>query len=290
MPIKDLVHSQKSKVITELLLQLHSYPKRVMTGFSFIIKNDERSKWEGSKISKPELAKYIQPQFLGVLNFFDTNLKNETGLVTLEEKVDILSSLTEIIKLMGSEFVASVKHKILSTLNSGLSIQDIREDVLINSWESFITTIDVSALNPILGQVIACLLHLPGDRKAILKLCLNLLVDKKESLKNSFSQLNFVPEDWQQLAKIIREENGIGPTTEFKLILKLVTNSLSNENNDVKILTLEKILSLLKLNQEKLQGLVLSNEETDPFITFLIMQLLECSRSTESKVASLAGT
>ena len=173
---------------------------------------------------------------------------------------------------------------------TGLSIQDIREDVLINSWESFITTIDVSALNPILGQVIACLLHLPGDRKAILKLCLNLLVDKKESLKNSFSQLNFVPEDWQQLAKIIREENEIGPTTEFKLILKLVTNSLSNENNDVKILTLEKILSLLKLNQEKLQGLVLSNEETDPFITFLIMQLLECSRSTESKVASLAGT
>ena len=171
-----------------------------------------------------------------------------------------------------------------------MSIQDIREDVLINSWESFITTIDVSALNPILGQVIACLLHLPGDRKAILKLCLNLLVDKKESLKNSFSQLNFVPEDWQQLAKIIREENEIGPTTEFKLILKLVTNSLSNENNDVKILTLEKILSLLKLNQEKLQGLVLSNEETDPFITFLIMQLLECSRSTESKVASLAGT
>ena len=139
----------------------------------------------------------------------------------------------------------------------GLSIQDIREDVLINSWESFITTIDVSALNPILGQVIACLLHLPGDRKAILKLCLNLLVDKKESLKNSFSQLNFVPEDWQQLAKIIREENEIGPPTEFKLILKLVTNSLSNENNDVKILTLEKILDLLKLNQEKLQGLVL---------------------------------
>ena len=101
--------------------------------------------------------------------------------------------------------------------------------------------------------------------------------------------MNFVPEDWQQLAKIIREENAIGPTTEFKLILKLVTNSLSNENNDVKILTLEKILDLLKLNQEKLQGLVLSNEETDPFITFLIMQLLECSRSTESKVASLAG-
>ena len=73
------------------------------------------------------------------------------------------------------------------------------------------------------------------------------------------------------------------------MILKLVTNSLTNENNDVKILTLEKILSLLKWNHDKLQGLVLSNEETDPFITSLIVHLLECSRSTEHRVASLAG-
>ena len=128
------------------------------------MRNDERIKFEGTKVSKEELAKYVQPHFLGVLNFFDEKLKNETGLVTLEDKIDILSSLTEIIKLMGSEFVASVKHKILSTLNSGLTIHDISEDVLINAWESFITTIDVSALNAILGQVIACLLHLPGDR------------------------------------------------------------------------------------------------------------------------------
>ena len=91
-------------------------------------------------------------------------------------------------------------------------------------------------------------------------------------------------------SQIIYEENGIGANTEFKVILKMVTNSLSNENNDVKVLTLEKILSLLKLNQDKLQGLVLSNEETDPFITFLIVKLLECSRSSESRVASLAGT
>ena len=54
--------------------------------------------------------------------------------------------------------------KILTAYCVGLTIQDISEDVLINTWESFITTIDVSALNAILGQVIACLLHLPGDR------------------------------------------------------------------------------------------------------------------------------
>ena len=83
------------------------------------MRNDERIKYEGTHLSNPELAKYVQPHFLGVLNFFNEKLKNESGLVTLEDKIDILSSLTEIIKLMGSEFVASVKHKILSTLNSG---------------------------------------------------------------------------------------------------------------------------------------------------------------------------
>ena len=195
-PIKDVIKlGSYAKLITELLRHLHSYPKRIMNAFSFIARIDERFKWEGSKISKQDLARYIQPHFLAVLNYFDHTLKNEK--TTLEDKVNILASLTEIIKLMGSEFVASVKHKILSTLNSGRRIKDIREDVLINTWESFITTIDVSALNPILGQVIACLLHLPGERKTIEKLCLSLLVDKKECLKKSFAQLNFVPEDWQ---------------------------------------------------------------------------------------------
>ena len=200
----------------------------------------------------------------------------------LEDKVEILSSLTEIIKLMGSDYVASVKHKILSTLNTGLSIKNVPKEILVKAWEAFITTIDNSALNPILAQVVACFLKLE-DRK----LC-QILMEKK-SKKLQFVQLNFVPEDFEPLSSIIRKESQILPSTEFKNILKLVTKSLSNENNNVKIFTLEKILALLKLNQDKLQGLVLSNEETDPFISFLILKLLECCRSSDSKVSSLAG-
>ena len=66
-----------------------------------------------------------------MLNDIDTNLKNETGKVALEDKVDILSSLTEIIKLMGSDFVASVKHKLLSTLNSGKIGKNSLNDIFL---------------------------------------------------------------------------------------------------------------------------------------------------------------
>ncbi len=249
-----------------------------------------------------------------MLNFFDQKLKDETSVVNLEDKVEILSSLTEIIKIMGSSYVASVKHKILSTLNTGLNIKGVPKKVLVSTWDAFITTIDVSALNPILGQVVACLLQLPmveEEDKSVKKLYKYLLEEHKKDLKASFPQLNFIPEGLEPVSKIVRKENGIGPGTEFKVILKLgkifliffklsmipffcillliVTNSLSNENNNVKIFTLEKILCLLKLNQGKLQGLVLSNEETDPFITFLILKLMECCRSSDTKVSSLAG-
>ena len=122
----------------------------------------------------------------------------------LEDKIAILSSLTEVIKLMGKEYVASVKHKILSTLNTGLNIKDIPTEILINTWEAFIKTIDVQALNPILGQVIACLLQIPGDKKAVMNLCSYLVIENKSRLKLTFPQLNFIPEDFQPLSKIIR--------------------------------------------------------------------------------------
>merc|ERR1712001_759048 len=99
------------------------------------------------------MARYIKPKFLGVLNFFDQRLKCEDESVcSASAKADILASLADVIKLMGSEYVGSVKHKILSTLNTALGVQT---HVLHGTWEAFITTIDKTALNPILGQVVA---------------------------------------------------------------------------------------------------------------------------------------
>lgn len=49
LPIKDLVQSERQKIITELLLHFHSNQKRVYTGFSFIAKHDDDFKCKGKK-------------------------------------------------------------------------------------------------------------------------------------------------------------------------------------------------------------------------------------------------
>lgn len=79
VPTKELVKGNRKRVITELLLHYHSNPKRVKTGFSFIAKHDDDFKCnKGEKLTDLELAEYIKPRFLGVLNFFDQKLKDES--------------------------------------------------------------------------------------------------------------------------------------------------------------------------------------------------------------------
>ena len=215
----------------------------------------------------------------------------------MDHKKAILASLSDIIKMMGSSYIGSVKHKIFSTLSNGLTIAGL-EDLLINAWQAFISTISVNALIPIIGQVIACLLQLyhhhtqSKPKKKILELCYNLLNDNREELKtDTFAKLNFIPEetDFLQLNNLIKHENGIKNNVEFKTILKLVSNSLDNESNSVKVLTLQKMHAILRLNQESLHGMILSNEEVDPMISQLFSQLLLTVRSSDVRVSSLSG-
>ena len=294
IPMSLLVQSDRQNVINELLVNFSSYPKRTFTAFAFIAKHDNDFKNSDKKLTREKLANYIRPRFLGVLNFFDQRLKDQN--VGNNHKEDIMKSLVEIIKLMGSEYVGNVKHKIFSTLNIGLTVPNIEQNLLVDTWQSFICTISVNALVPIIGQVIACLIQLyhmeSAPKKKVVSICLDLLKNNREALKNSFEKLNFIPEEegLMSLCELIKIENGIGSKiTEFKKILKLVANSLDNENNSVKILTLKKLFELLRLNQESLQSLILCNEEVDPIIADLITKLLECVRSSDSKVTVQAG-
>jgi hypothetical protein len=83
----------------------------------------------GGQMTKVDMANYIRPRFLGVLGYFDQRLKNEA--VSIDSKTTILASLCDVIKFMGAEHVSSVKHKILSTLNTGLGVSS---SLLCTNW------------------------------------------------------------------------------------------------------------------------------------------------------------
>ena len=113
-----------------------------------------------------------------------------------------------------------------------------------------------------------------------MKLFRYMIVENRDVLKEAFSNLYFIPEDIDtpeliELNDIIRKENGISSNTEFKTILRLYSNSMANENNDVRRFTLEKLATILEVNQVQVQALVASNEMTDPIISEVIQQLLK---------------
>lgn len=94
------------------------------------------------------------PKFLGVLGYFEQRLVNPS--VPSASKLEILLSLKGILRFIGNVGVTAVKHKILSILKtaSGLSFEH-GSDVLCSLWETFIKTMSISSLGPILSQIVA---------------------------------------------------------------------------------------------------------------------------------------
>ena len=294
--VSEMVTAHRQTIITELLVKYHAKRKRVFTAFQHLARNDAEFKCDKENINVADLVRYLKPRFHGLLDFFDRQLKNEW--LASKSKVEMLESLCDIVKMMGSDNVSCVKHKILATLNTSINVPDVPFKVLINNWDAFITTMEVKSLNPILGQVIANLLQLynlpKSDKNSVMKLFRYMIVENRDVLKEAFSNLYFIPEDVDtpeliELNDIIRKENGISSNTEFKTILRLYSNSMANENNDVRRFTLEKLATILEVNQVQVQALVASNEMTDPIISEVIQQLLNCARCNDEKVAVLAG-
>ena len=294
--VSEMVTAFRNTIITELLVKYHAKRKRVFTAFQHLARNDAEFKCDKENINVADLVRYLKPRFHGLLDFFDRQLKKEW--LAAKSKVEMLESLCDIVKMMGSDNVSCVKHKILATLNTSINVPDVPFKVLINNWDAFITTMEVKSLCPILGQVMANLLQLynlpKSDKSSVMKLFRYMIVENKDVLKEAFSILYFIPEDVDtpeliELNDIIRKENGISSNTEFKTILRLYSNSMTNENNDVRRFTLEKLATILEVNQVQVQALVASNEMTDPIISELIQQLLNCARCNDEKVAVLAG-
>lgn len=102
--------------------------------------------------------------FPGVLNYFARSLRgDEVG----SRQMDILKSLSDIIRLMGSENISLVKCTILSTLKTGLEVSGVSLKALVQIWDSFVRTIDVNSLRPILGLFTKTLKIFLNERKQL---------------------------------------------------------------------------------------------------------------------------
>ena len=201
--------------------------------------------------------RYILPRFLGILTYFDSRLGDQ--FVPMENKLRMLNALKDVLKFMGPVHLSSVKHKVIATLNT-VWTQTIKHrsipNLVCDLWETFLKTIEIGSVGPMLEQVSANLLKILADPKCrdrVQALFKFLVVDNKSQLSAYFHRLNFLPEDeLAEINEVIRRKNNVTPNTEFRQVLRGVMTSLENENVDVKAATLKKLLQLLTYNQGRM--------------------------------------
>ncbi len=227
-----------------------------------------------------------------MLGYFDQRLVN--SFVPDQAKKEILESLKDIIEFMGPQSLSPVKHKLLATFKTaqGLKMRDAKY-LALRLWETFVKTIDLSSVGPILAQIIASLytLYDSGHEDDSLALFKFLIVDNEKELKPHFSALNFLPEHpgLQQITDVVKKANGVTKETSFSEMILKITRFFTKENSDVKIQILIKLKQLLSLNQGKLQGLISASDQVEPEITNLVNLLVDATRDPDSSVVKLAG-
>ncbi len=293
LPMRQLVPSSRQKIITELMTNFYSHQKRVIQAFQWLCKNDDDFTTNSQmKPTKPLLVQYLLPKFLGVVGYFDQRLRNPH--VPDYVKIEILKSLKDIIVYMGGTSIGTVKHKLLSTFKTALTLKIPNIHVyVLKLWEAFVKTIDRSALGSILSQVIANFYPLleAGCGAEVVALYKYLIVDREKEMKQHFRQLCFVPDlpELHEVNSTIKKANRITENTSFKDILYLTTKSLKNESSEVKLQALRKLKQHLWPNQSKLQELIVGAERADPIVNHIVDLLVSSTLDADPEVAGLAG-
>ena len=95
--------------------------------------------------------------------------------------------------------------------------------------------------------------------------------DKKwegeDGLSPHLHRLAFLPDhdELGEVNAVVRRRNGVTGQTEFRHVLRGVVQSglRNSENSEVKAQAMRKLLQLLRHNQGKLQGLIMSSDQVN---------------------------
>lgn len=180
---------------------------------------------------------------LGVLGYFDQKLLNVH--VSNDQKLDLLRSLHDLVDFLGKDNVAKVKHKVISSLQTGFAAKIPGSvPILVQTWIKLSKSLDSNALGPVLASIFAMtLVFYDMGFTDILEMYKSLIFKEGENLKDWCHQLTFLPdyEAFQEVNGAIRSHLKINENTPFKVVIKSVFKCLDNENVDVKLLTLRKL-------------------------------------------------
>ncbi|XP_013417435.1 serine/threonine-protein kinase ATR-like isoform X2 [Lingula anatina] len=286
-----LLRFQYQEAINELCLHMSTNYNRIFNGLKTIATKKEGH--EGRVITTTEqMAEFLQPHFLAVIASFDYHLSNAN--VPLDEKKMALDSLSSIIRLMGTKHITAVRMKVLNTLRLTTRFKDRGfAEVSYKAWNVYVRSIDLSALGPMLSQIIVSLLPLLYELPAQVSQLFNyLIVENRNALLSHFCELSFLPDIPELVdinAVLKKYTEGSAKNQDVRTQIARALKGVSHECLDVRLLALSKLRQTLHSNQTALHELLLGNETVDPVISQLVAVLLDSCRESDSSARNVVG-
>lgn len=251
-------------ILNELLLNYNEKKERVIQALKLLISEENG----GGIITNERVADYLQPKFLGVLQYFDMKLVSHNT-----SKLKVMLSLSEILKLMGPKRITPLRFKIIAMLTALYLKYGNTPELNCNVWNSFIRTCDIEALGPQLATIFISLLPLRRTHpKEIYSIFKYLLIENETHLKEYILDLFFVL-DYEidnELLIVIRKYVADFERNSFKDQLKCFLKYLTHETTDVKIYAFKYLKKLLEKNREELDRMILGYNGLDVVIIELI--------------------
>lgn len=189
-------------VHNELLVQFHSQRERVLEALRMFAedhnKTISRTASASSKVRPSKdlenLGDNLHPRFLGILVHFDGVLLSKC--VSDKVKIEALSSLSDILQLIGSRNITAMRSKVLATLRTALQLTDDPFPRLnASAWDTFVRILGVKELGPLVSQIVVSVLPLYSScAEQIRSILYYIVVENAEPLKDYLRDLHFLPE------------------------------------------------------------------------------------------------
>lgn len=241
-----------------------------MSTFRYLL--SEAPELESSKIefSTKTLVDYLKTRFLGVICHFEQILINDHEKSL---KREILLSIGEIIRFLGSENITQFRFKLLAVLRTALDIkQSDLKDVVCTVWRIFISMVDLLELGPLLSTIFVSLEPLmETHHKAVNDILKVLIIENSNLLSTHISDLFFlqhtkVSDEIKAHVAQYAEKSNSTFMADFTASLRYI----NHDNLTIRIYGLNHLTDIFEKNRTAVNNLIIGQQKINSRIENLL--------------------